>query len=283
MVNPIGMSRATLAPDAVPVDLWHSSRNLSFELDPAMVTTGRKLLPWPRGRLVGPNHLGSPVVVYNPKGPGASPLKSSGGVDQIPSEHSHYCGFHAGSYVFHGGLETSTRPLLPEEIWASLGHQRSQWKCLLQRRPLASPVSWMSAAVRSASMGSARTVVTGALLRYKEATAEGPRAGMCVHPEEVEVQRKVEKFFEAWRVDPDQPVNVTASWWKKRAGGGSSRAGGRRIQVNSGPEHQQIPGSNSTVERDQASDAAHEGWWARWEQPCLHPMSLATGGTHPDT
>jgi len=64
------------------------------------------------------------------------------------------------------------------------------------------------------------------MLRSREVTNETGKAGVCVHPEEVTVRQRVDKYCEGWRQNPDEPVEYTGRWWKgksrPKAGGGES-------------------------------------------------------------
>ena len=161
------------------------------------------------------------MAVYNPKGPAGSPHKTGATrlADRFPMQ--------AGLYYVFGGPGISVRPLLPIEIWRSLGLEDWLWE---QGGAFDQPGPVLAAGVRSVSRGQAKAFVTAGMQWLQRVEKTSSSAGMCVHPEEEIVQERLTRWLANWRENPDEPVILAATWWKAKRGRKYFRKFGRFVR-----------------------------------------------------
>jgi len=193
----IRTASAAFAPlEEVDSESWLRGKEWEFTRDPSCRSNHARGLPRSLGKIKNRDTRGTRLV-YSGQGPApsltsVSPTKGEPALFLVP-----------------GGPETGVRPLSVHETLTLAGYSPHA-----KQKP-EDPDRSLAAAKRGLGASSA-TAVVSSLLRWvgEDIDARGSKAGMCLHPEELELERRVITWMAAWRLDPDAPSSIIGPWWK---------------------------------------------------------------------
>lgn len=201
-----GVTPWLLKADEVRTEAWEAVGNWEYTADPRMKTTGNPLLPRAAGYVQSPTDHNKRMLVYNPAGP----------VPTIRGEQPDPLGWGVWLLRQEGGPGHGVRTLRPEEVWAIQGGGAAELLGKLMTAKL--PPKTVEAVIVRATPPETLTAMMGSAARWVDAwirSGKLNKVGVCYHPEETELTRRLMGWLRAWIACPEEPAAALDKTFKK--------------------------------------------------------------------